>query len=248
MNRVILWLLVAVAFCGLAAAVKVSELPSASSVNLTDVVPMVVGNQTKKATVAQLGDAIVARSNPYHGSFTGGSVSAEWLTVSGGISPPFYGSAVATIGANTVFGLRVHSEQNNGLFASSRNGQAAKFVQEGWGGETYNTPIVRVARATGSYGVNHSPLLAVETASSDWSDGDAIVVRRNGADRFRVTANGVVHGEGLVLPQFSEIPADAVPAGSGSVTNWILINVGGVPTFVATNHVEGGWLQKPMWP
>ena len=249
MNKAILWLLVAVAACGLAAAVKVSELPSASSVSLTDVVPVVVGNVTKKVTVGRLGDAIVARSNPYTGSFTGGSVSGDSLTVSGGVTPPFYGSAVATIGANTVFGLRVHSEQNNALFASSRNGQAAKFVQEGWGGETYNTPIVRVARGTGSLGVNHSPLLTLETTSSGWSDGDAISYNRDGSSGlFRVTAAGVVHGQGLVLPQFSEIPTDAVPAGSSSVTNWILVNVGGVPTFVATNHAAGGWLQKPMWP
>jgi hypothetical protein len=248
MNRAILWLLVVVAVICVAAAVKVSELPSASSVSLTDVVPVVVGNVTKKVTVGRLGDAIVARSNPYTGSFTGGSVSGDSLTVSGGVTPPFYGSAVASIGANTVFGLRLHSEQNNGLFASSRNGQAAKFVQEGWGGETYNTPVVRVARATGSLGVNHSPLLMLETPHSEWSDGDAILVRRDGADMFRLTAAGVVHGQGLVLPQFSEIPADAVPAGSSSVTNWMLVNVGGIPTFVATNHAEGGWLQKPLWP
>lgn len=243
MNRTILWLLVAVAACGLAAAVKVSELPSASSVGLSDIVPLVAGGQTKKATVAQVGDAIVGRDNAYHGSFSGGA-----LTVSDGVTPPFYGNAVASIGANTFFGLRVHSQQNNGLMASSRNGQAGKFLQADWDGSTDNTPVLRVARATGSYGMNHSPLLAIETASSDWSDGDAIVVRRNGNDRFRVTASGVVQGEGLVLPQFSEIPADAVPAGSSSVTNWILVNVGGVPTFVATNHAEGGWLLKPMWP
>jgi hypothetical protein len=248
MNRLIFWLVIAVAACGIAAAVKVSELPSASSVSLSDVVPLVSGGQTKKATVAKLADAIVARDNAYHGSFTGGAVSGGSLIVSDGVTPPNYGQAVASIGANTSFGLRLHSQQNNGLMASSRNGQAAKFLQADWDGSTYNTPVVRVVRATGSGGVNHSPLLLIETASSDWSDGDAIVIKCNGSDRFRVTAAGMVHGEGVLFPQTSVIPTNAVPVGSESVTNWILVNVGGVPTFVATNHAEGGWLQKPMWP
>ena len=248
MNRVILWLLVAVALCGLAAAVKVSELPAVDDVGLTDVVPVVTGGQTRKATVAQLGDAIVAQENAYQGSFTGGAVSGDSLTVSDGVTPPFHGNGLATIGANTVFGLRVHSEQTNALLASSRNGQAAKFLQDGWDAETYNTPVLRVARGIGLAGVNHSPLLTLDTAYSEWSDGDALLVRRDGMDTFRLTVEGVVHSAGLVLPQMAEIPTNAVPLGSESVTNWMLVNLGGVPTFVATNHAEGGWLQKALWP
>ena len=248
MNRWILWVLVVVAVCGLAAAVKVSELPAVDDVSLTDIVPVVTGGQTRKATVAQLGDAIVAQENAYQGSFAGGTVSGDSLTVSDGVTPPFHGAAVATIGANTVFGLRVHSEQTNALLASSRNGQAAKFLQDGWDAETYNTPVLRVARGIGLAGVSHSPLLTLDTAYSEWSDGDALLVRRDGMDTFRLTVEGVVHGAGLVLPQMAEIPTNAVPAGSESVTNWMLVNLGGVPTFVATNHAEGGWLQKALWP
>ena len=248
MNRVILWLVLGVALCGLAAAVRVSELPAVEDVGLTDVVPVVTGGQTRKATVAQLGDAIVAQENGYQGSFTGGAVSGDSLTVSDGVTPPFHGGAVASIGANTVFGLRVHSEQTNALLASSRNGQAGKFAQSDWEAETVNTPVVRVARGAGAVGVNHSPLLTLETTVSDWSDGDALLYKRDGVDTFRLTAEGVVHSAGLVLPQMAEIPTNAVPLGSESVTNWMLVNLGGVPTFVATNHAEGGWLQKALWP
>ena len=249
MNRVILWLLVVVlAVCGLAAAVKVSELPAVDDVGLTDVVPVVTGGQTRKATVAQLGDAIVAQENAYQGSFTGGAVSGDSLTVSDGVTPPFHGNALATIGANTVFGLRVHSEQTNALLASSRNGQAAKLLQSDWEAETVNTPVVRVARGAGMAGVNHSPLLTLETTVSDWSDGDALLYKRDGVDTFRLTVDGVVHSAGLVLRQTADIPTNAVPVGSESVTNWMLVNLGGVPTFVATNHAEGGWLQKGLWP
>jgi len=243
MKRTIFWLVIAVAACGIAAAVKVSELPSASSVSLSDVLPLVAGGQTKKATVAQLADAVVGRDNDYTGTFTG-----NWLAVSDGVTPPFLGATAASIGANTTFGLRVHSEQSNAVMASSRNGQAAKFLQEGWDGETYNTPVVRVVRGYGSSGVNHSPLLMVETASSGWSDGEAILIRRDGVGTFRLTADGFVHGAGSVLTQTSQIPTNAVPTGSDSVTNWIVVNLRGVPTFIATNHAAGGWLQKPMWP
>lgn len=243
MNRTFFWVVVAVAACGLAAAVKVSELPSASSVGLTDIVPLVSGGQTKKATVANLADAVVGRDNDYTGTFTG-----SWLAVSDGVTPPFLGATVASIGVNTSFGLRVHSEQNNGLMISSRNGQAAKFLQSGWDGETFNTPVVRIARGSGTSGINHSPLLMLETASSAWSDGDAMLIRRDGVDLFRLTAGGVTQSAGLVLPQTAEIPTNSVPAGSASATNWIVINLGGVPTFVATNHAAGGWLLKPMWP
>jgi hypothetical protein len=242
MNRFIFCLLLAGAASGVA-QVKVSELPSAASVGLTDVLPIVAGGQTRKATVGQVADAVVGRDNDYTGTFTG-----DALTVSDGITPPFFGATVASIGANTSFGLRLHSEQNNGVFASSRNGQAGKFVQLSWDGESFNTPVVRVARGSGTSGVNHSPLLTLETTSSEWSDGDAILVRRNGVDAFRLAADGVVHSAGMVLPQTAEIPTNSVPAGSASVTNWIIVNLGGVPTFVATNHAAGGWLEKPMWP
>lgn len=243
MNKTIFWLVAAVAACGLAAAVKVSELPSSPAVGLTDIVPMVASGQTRKATVAQLADAVIGRDNDYTGTFTG-----SWLAVSDGITPPDFGASVASIGADTIFGLRVHSEQSNALLASSRNGQAGKFAQTDWDAETSNTPVVRVARGSGLAGVNHSPLLTLETTQSAWSDGDAILVKRDGVDTFRLTADGVAQSAGLVLPQLAEIPTNAVPAGSASVTNWIVINLGGKPTFVATNHAAGGWLQKPMWP
>src|ERR1043166_4826386 len=99
MKKLILSLLLAVAVNGFA-QVKVSELPSADSVGLDDVVPLVVGSQTKKATIGQVADAVVGRRNPYTGSFTGGSVFAEWLTVSDGTSLPYYGPFLASIGAN----------------------------------------------------------------------------------------------------------------------------------------------------
>jgi hypothetical protein len=247
MKKLIFCLLLA-ATVNVVAQVKVSELPAASSVGLTDVLPIVADGQTKKATVGQVADAVVGRANDYTGNFAGGSLFGVSLTVRDGVSPPFFGATVASIGANTAFGLRLHSEQNNGLFASSRNGQAAKFIQIGWDGGSFNTPVVRVARGIGTSGINHSPLLTLETAHSEWSDGDAILVKRDGVDTFRLTADGVVHSAGMVLSQAAEIPTNSVPAGSASVTNWMVVNLGGVPTFVATNHAAGGWLQKPMWP
>jgi hypothetical protein len=105
-----------------------------------------------------------------------------------------------------------------------------------------------VARGSGTDGVNHSPLLTLETVYPDWSDGDAMLVKRAGVETLRLTAEGFVHGAGLVLPQTAVIPTNAIPAGSGSATNWMLVNLGGRPTFVATNHAAGGWLQKALWP
>lgn len=251
MNKLIWWLLLAGAVNCLG-QVKVSDLPAAPSVGLTDVLPVVGGGQTRKATIGQVADAVVGRENSYHGTFTGnvsgGDISAGNLSVSDGAIAPEHGPARVNIAADMVFGLRLHSDQSNGLLASSRNGQAAKFLQEGWDAETFETPVVRVARGIGGDGVNHSPLLMLHTAYSEWSDGDALLVRRDGADTFRLTADGFAHSAGLVLPQTADIPTNAIPAGSESVTNWMLLNLGGVPTFVATNHVAGGWLQKALWP
>ena len=96
MNKWILWLLVAGAVIGVAAGVKVSELPTASSVALTDVVPVVVGSQTRKATVAQLADAVVARSNAFHGSFTGDGRALTNL--------PEQATATSAVNATNLFG------------------------------------------------------------------------------------------------------------------------------------------------
>ena len=41
-----------------AAGVKISDLPAASSVSTSDVVPVVAGGETKRATVGQIGDAV----------------------------------------------------------------------------------------------------------------------------------------------------------------------------------------------
>jgi hypothetical protein len=70
-----------------------------------------------------------------------------------------------------------------------------------------------------------------------------------------IITNGVLYGSagGLtnhVFNQDSTIPTNAVPGSvAGTTTNWLLVNLGGIPTLIATNQTTPyGWLKKSLWP
>lgn len=81
-----------------------------------------------------------------------------------------------------------------------------------------------------------------------WRAGTTIIasMKGNGATYL----NSLSVSNGYCLSQLSEIPTNSIPATSttASATNWFLVNVGGIPQFIATNKVNGGWLKKPLWP
>lgn len=69
------------------------------------------------------------------------------------------------------------------------------------------------------------------------------VISNNGA---MMIPNSITASNGVVYSQLAAIPTNSVPTGAPSVTNWLLCNLNGVPTFIATNYNEGGWLLKPL--
>lgn len=64
------------------------------------------------------------------------------------------------------------------------------------------------------------------------------------------TNGAVISPTNLVLPVYNAavIPTNAITPGSASATNWVLVSLGGIPTLIATNRVDGGWLTKALYP
>jgi len=109
-------------------------------------------------------------------------------------------------------------------------------------------------------------IVNAETSKVEGADWDAYVTGTNqlnlsgsvvvnnkifGTPTYRATmVSGIIKGNQYELPQLAYIPTNNIPINSttASATNWFLMNIGGIPQFVATNFAAGGWLQKAMWP
>ena len=105
MNKIALCLLLAGAVNGWSAAIKISDLPAADSVGLSDVLPVVVSNQTRKVTVAQLGRTVIGNGGV--GNFVGGenNTIATNLDTSIGNAIMGQGSTVDSSSYNSVNGV-----------------------------------------------------------------------------------------------------------------------------------------------
>ena len=84
---------------------------------------------------------------------------------------------------------------------------------------------------------------------------NVLVVADSSLSNPLVITNGTICGNaaGLTNHVFNQVPAvptNAVPGSTaGSTTNWLLVDLNGVPTLVATNNVSPyGWLTKALWP
>jgi len=97
-------------------------------------------------------------------------------------------TGVLDVYAGTIFGIRVHSENSNGITASSTNGQAGKFIQGGTG--THSTvPVVRIWRSNASAGVT-SPLIQINDAATVATGGPALSVEKAGVSILEVDNAG----------------------------------------------------------
>lgn len=143
------------------------------------------------------------------------------------------------------------------------------------GAETFTQPSARVTSIRGVYGAYDDLTIyslaagkGVVVKNND-TNGIPLKVRGTGAGTNdleqwmdptlatvygRVRANGalmvplITSTNGLVLRQIAAIPTSPEFAGSASFTNWMLLNLNGIPTLVATNRADGGYLQKALWP
>jgi hypothetical protein len=90
--------------------------------------------------------------------------------------------------SNTIFGIRVHSENSNGLTASSTNGQAGKFIQGGTGVHS-TIPVVRIWRSN-PVGTVASSLLEINDTASIATGGPLIRMSKGGTTALEVDSSG----------------------------------------------------------
>jgi len=141
------------------------------------------------------------------------------------------GGAAETADAVNVTGAVTSSDRftapnfyaNSGGIQINTSGQALKWnTRANLSSDT--TGLINVG--SGNTGVGDGSLRLLNLAAS-------------GTGTF---TNGVIHY------QLAVIPTNSVPPGSATETNWWMGNISGIPTLVATNYVDGGWIEKALFP
>lgn len=160
-----------------AAGVKVSELPPASAVTTNDLMVVVAGGETYRATVGQVVGAMPELP-----------LADGTLVVSN----------LATADAYEDQAIIAFSEIGNGIKAVSRDGQAGKFAQTGWTAPHGDVPVLRVWSGTGT-GQPTSPLIKLNDSDPDTQRPLLVAVGSGGQTNLYIGARGEVTASSLAV-------------------------------------------------